>query len=201
MATVLQAMLSKDHSFGTGIVLALLVWTLGRLVDSITGGSVLEYEIVTGPAALVDGQPVTQLGLTMTNLSRDTIFKNIRVTIYGADDKTQFVVGSQGCVYVPPAPVGDPSRAPCYIDASGFSFGVETFVPATTVHASVKYSGPTGDGGRPIVRIRPDPDAKIRVVEASLATWLAKRELWCLLGLLLVAVALLVASVRAGVRP
>ena len=68
MKHVVANLLSKDHSVATGLLIALAVWTLTRLVDGVTGTGTIEYDTQYSTITQ-DGKPVSRVEVTLTNLS------------------------------------------------------------------------------------------------------------------------------------
>jgi len=188
---------AKDHSFATGLLLALLVWTLTRIVNGVASSGTIEYDIAYSPSVLADGRNGTLVSVTLTNLSRETSIRNLAVVISDPAGKIEFVPAEKRCAYPPPAWV---EGASCEAYPNGLSFFAPWLVPGNEVRMAIKYAESGEKADRPVVRIRPsDTDTKIRLVEPGFQTWVTRNETCILLWFALFTFIFLVLSIAAGI--
>src|SRR5258708_25150703 len=81
---------AKDHSFATGLLLALLVWTLTRIVNGIAESGTIEYDVAYSPSVLADGRSSSTITVTLANLSREASIRNLAVVISDPSGKVEF---------------------------------------------------------------------------------------------------------------
>ena len=192
-----RGFLSKDTSFATGIVLALLGWTLARLVDGITANSTIEYEITHQAATLADGRAGFSTHVVLTNLSADTAFTNLHAALSSPANDIVFSThqGDSQCAFESPGGIGDPV---CKAYSTGYDFQAPMFLAGKSMEFSVRYLIPAGSKSRPVLRIQPD-STTFRLVEPGFQTFVARNQTIILLGILLIACVLLFLSVAAGI--
>ena len=190
-------LMSKEHSVGTGLLLGLAVWTLTRLVDSVTQGGTIEYQSNYRTVSVGAGHTMSEIEVRLTNLSRDASVKNLEVIIYDPHDRIVFEATPPGrCAFGVPAWAKD---AKCNPNVNGMAFLAPMLIPGTTVAVAIRYAGPIVGDGRPIFRIKADADSKIRLTGPGWETWVAQHEGRLLVVTLVVTLVLLLISVGAGV--
>jgi hypothetical protein len=196
---LLAGLLGKEQSIATGLLLALTIWTVTRLVDGITGSGTIEYDTVYSPSTLASGEPAVKVEVTLANLSSDTAINNLQVLIADPDVKPIFSADPRDseCGYEPPAWSGG---AVCEAHPVGMSFTVPILVPGTSVRAGIKYKAGENPRERPIVRIKPDGTTKFQLVEPGLQTFVTRHQAALLVSLLTITLVLFAISVAAGVR-
>jgi hypothetical protein len=190
-------LLGERHSIATGLMIALVVWTLTRLVNEVTDSGTLEYDIDISDSVLADGSAGHKVEVTITNLSHDTVITNLQASISGSQDLT--FSGNRAdrrCAFEPPAWGENPI---CDGYTTGLTFAAPMLVPGTHAQFGIKYRIASESAAKPIVRIRPDGTSNVRLIKPGVETFLARHETKLLLALLLVAGVLFFVSVRAGV--
>ena len=190
-------MLSKEKSLATGVLLALILWTVTRLVDVVTGNLTIEYDVRYTPAVFADGRKGTKIEVTLTNLSNDTAVSELQVAIVGP---TEMVFtnarADASCAFQAPSWGDEPQCDPHH---DGIAFTAPMVVPGTEVVLSTLYTVPAGSGARPTVRIKPGTEKEFRLVKPGFRTRIARHETELLLGLLGLAIVVFVVSVAAGI--
>ena len=193
-----RGLLSKDHSFATGLLLALLVWTLSRLVDSVVGSATVEYAISTKTVKLASGQDGTRLSVELSNLSRDTALRDLEVVVHDPKGATEFSVNPRdtSCEHPEPAWAAD---GVCTAKKDGLFVVFPSLVAGNRVRASIAYSASAANVDRPTVRIRPttDGDVKLRLMKPGFDTWLVRHEVALLLFFFVAVAVLFVASIAS----
>jgi hypothetical protein len=194
----MAGLLSEKQSIATGLLIGLVLWTVTRLVDGITGSGTIEYDTVYTPTIRANGQPGTKIEVTLTNLSSDTTVTTLQVSINDPYLKTTFSTDrdDSNCAFEPPAWAAD---AICEPHNVGMTFEAPMLVPGTYVRVGIKYTQASDATHAPIVRIRPDTATKFQLVEPGLRTFLARHEAALLLSLLGFTLLLFCISVAAGV--
>jgi hypothetical protein len=194
----LAGVLSKDQSIATGIVLGLIVWTMTRLVDGVTGSGTIEYDTVVKAAMLADGRMGSAIVVTLSNLSRDTPLVNLQASVSDPSGKVSFSTdaGDRACAFEPPAWGENPTCDPY---STGFDFLAPMLVPGTRAQFGIKYTVPSGEQIVPVVRIKPDGTTKFRLIKPGIETFIVRHETGLLLGLLGVTLVLFLWSVSATV--
>jgi hypothetical protein len=189
---------SSDKSLATGIVLALIAWSVTRLVDGVTTTGTLEYDTTISPTKLAEGQPGSLILVKLSNLSGDTLLTNLEATLSDPSGKIRFSTNpkDRGCAFEPPAWGENPT---CDPHVTGFAFTAPMLVPGTYATFGIKYTVAAGADVKPVLRIKPDGSTKVRLVEAGLETYIARHQTGLLAGLLLVTLVLFLLSVAAGV--
>jgi hypothetical protein len=203
---LLAGLLSKDQSIATGIVLALIVWTLTRLVDGVTNAGTIEYNTEVKPATLADGRMGSVMVVTLSNLSRDTPLMNLQASISDPSGKVAFSTDARdrACAFEPPAWGENPTCDPY---STGFDFMAPMLVPGTQARFGIKYTIPSKERVEPVVRVKPDGKTTFRLIKPGIETFIVRHETGLLLtllgGTLLIFVWGVVASVpaRAPVQP
>lgn len=189
-------LLSKEQSIATGLLLSLLIWTLTRVVDGITKSPTIEYDVRYNSTVMADGSKASSVTVGLTNLSGDITIRNLAVTISDPRNKSKFLPTEARCAFPPPMWA---EEAECVAYASGLSVVAPLLMPDNTVTFTVKYLGSTKFGERPIVRIRPGAaDQKLRVVEPSFVTFIARHENVILMCIFVLTAIFLCASIVAG---
>lgn len=192
-------LLGERHSIATGLLIALILWTLTRLVNEITGSGTLEYDVQISDTELADGSAGQKVEVTITNLSHDTVITNLQASISGSQQLTfSSNRTDRNCAFAPPAWGENPV---CDGYATGLNFAAPMLVPGTHARFAIKYRRVAGSADKPIVRIKPDGASNVRLVEPGVETFLARHETKLLLALLFVAAILFFVSVRAGLAP
>jgi hypothetical protein len=194
---VLTGLLGKEHSIGTGLLIALLVWTLTRLVDGVTIGGTIEYDTTFSRATLANGQSGMAVSVVLTNLSHDTIVKNLRALVYDPGGTLVFDTDRRDCGFEPPAWAQD---ATCTPDPTGMNFVAPMLVPGTSAKVVIKYSDAKAPGTRPVVRIGPDDSSKARLVMPGVETFVARFESYLLFALSMLTMGLLFLSIARGTQ-
>lgn|SRR5262245_8061805 len=195
---LIAGLLSDKQTIATGLLIGLIVWTLTRLVDGILATGTIEYQTVYSPAKLDNGMDGTKIEVTLTNLSRDTSVNGLKVVINDPSGKTTFSNNPRdtNCAFEPPAWADD---AICEGHNDGMIFEMPMLVPGTFVRLAIKYMQ-SGAAHQPVVRIRPQPDSKLQLVEPGLQTFVARHEVALLLALLGTTLVLFGISVTANIR-
>jgi|SRR5262245_4930923 len=195
---LIAGLLSDKQSVATGLLIALVIWTLTRLVEGILSTGTIEYRTVYSPAQLAGGASGTKVEVTLTNLSRDTIVNGLKVVVNDPYGKTTFSDDPRdtSCAFEPPAWADD---ARCETHKDGMSFETPMVIPGTFVRLAVKYTQSDATH-QPIVRIRPEPDSKLQLVTPGLQTYAARHEVALLLALLGLSTVLFVISLTANIR-
>ena len=195
---MIAGLLSDKQTIATGLLIGLIVWTLTRLVDGILATGTIEYQTVYSPAKLDNGMDGTKIEVTLTNLSRDTSVNGLKVVINDPSGKTTFSNNPRdtNCAFEPPAWADD---AICEGHNDGMIFEMPMLVPGTFVRLAIKYMQ-SGAAHQPVVRIRPQPDSKLQLVEPGLQTFVARHEVALLLALLGTTLVLFGISVTANIR-
>lgn len=198
MRRVLAGLLAKDQSFGTGILLALLVWTLTRVVNEVVGPATIEYAVSYSPIQLDGGGEGAMVVADLTNLSQDSPVRGLAVSVNDLSGQTEFLPDEAQCTFPPPMWI---DGASCKAYSNGLSLIAPTLDPGISVRLAAKYRGAIEEGKRPLVRIKAsDGTAKLRMVTPGFQTWLARHEMWVLTGLLVLVGLALATSIAAGVR-
>jgi hypothetical protein len=194
---VIASLLSDKQSIATGLMIALIVWTVTRLVDGITNSGTIEYDTVYTDTTLANGQPAKRIEVTLTNLSSDTAVSKLRVAISDPYRKTIFSTerGDSSCAFEPPAWAND---AICDSHDIGMTFEAPMLVPGTSARIAMKYTQSNDATQRPIVRIRPEATGKFQLVEPGVRTFVARYEAAVLLSLLCFTFVLFIISLAAG---
>ncbi|HWH40548.1 MAG TPA: hypothetical protein VNU21_11965 [Usitatibacter sp.] len=186
---------AKDQSLATGLLLALLVWTLTRIANGIAGAATIEYDIEYTPTVLRDGREGVIVSATLVNLSREASIRNLAVVI--SDPSVEFIPNERQCAYPAPTWV---EGATCDAYPNGLSFVAPWLVPGNEVRMAIKYVGNYQATKRPAVRIRPsDTDTKIRLVKPGFETWITRNETYILLVLAALTLLFLGLSIVAGI--
>lgn len=195
----MTGLLYEKQSVATGLLIGLILWTLTRLVDGITGSGTIEYHTAHTPTTLANGQPAKNFAVTLTNLSRDTTVTNLQATIYDPYLKTTFSTdgNDSSCAFEPPAWA---QGATCEPHNVGMTFQTPMLVPGTFVRVGIKYTQAADAAHPPIVRIRPDGTTAFQLVKPGFRTFVARHETLLLLSLLGIALLLFCISIAAGVR-
>src|SRR5262245_18703686 len=193
---MLAGFLAEKQSVGTGVILALIAWTLTRLVDGITGSGTIEYDVSFAPATLASGEPGDRIEVELSNLSKDISVTKLRAVISDPRGATTFgkASGDYECAYEPPAWASDGT---CQPDERGMTFEAPMLVPGTHARVAVKYTQVGGTTHRPIVRIRPGDGSNFQLVGPGLRTFIVRHEVTILMVLLASSVVLLFMSVSA----
>ncbi len=195
---ILSGLFSEKKSIATALMIGLLLWTLTRLADDVTGSGTIEYETVYKPATLKSGQPGKQMEVTLTNLSKDTAINGLQATIHDPRGQTTFSADpdDSNCVYQAPAWAEDGNCAPNPIS---MEFETPLLVPGTYVSVAIKYTQKPGATHEPIIRIRPKDTTKFQLLEPGLRTFVARHEQALLVGLLVIVAGLFLLSLGAGI--
>jgi hypothetical protein len=195
---LIAGLLSDKQSVATGLMIALMVWTLTRLVDGILSTGTIEYRTVYSSATLANGTAGNKIEVTLTNLSRDTTVNGLKVVVHDPYGKTTFSGDPRdvNCAFEPPAWADD---AKCEGSTDGMSFETPMVVPGTFVRLAIKYTQ-SGATHQPVVRIRPQPDSKLQLVTPGLQTYVARHEVALLLALLGTTAVLFGISISANTR-
>jgi hypothetical protein len=195
---VRAGLVSDKQSIATGLLIALILWTVTRLADGITGSGTIEYETVVTPATLATGGSANEIAVTLTNLSADTSITRLRVSISDPQFKTTFSsdLRDRSCAFEPPAWA---AGAICDPHNVGMTFEAPMLVPGTSVRLSIKYTQSPDSAHRPVVRIRPESASSFQLVEPGLRTFIARHEEVLLLLILGGALLIFVVSVATGV--
>ncbi len=192
-----RGFLSKDTSFATGIVFALMGWTLTRLVDGVTANNTIEYQITEEPATLADGSAGFNTHVVLTNLSADTAFTNLQAALTSPRNDIVFstIKGDSTCAFESPGGLGFPV---CHVYSTGYVFMAPMFLAGRKMEFSVKYHRPQGSESQPQLHLQPD-STNFRLVAPGFQTFVTRNQTTILLGILIAAGALLVVSVGAGI--
>jgi len=191
----LRGLFSKDHSFATGLLLALVIWTLTRIVDGVSHSTTVEYDISVAPDQLKDGRVAETMSITLSNLSTEAAVRDLQVAISPAGGTT-FVDGEATCAFQSPAWGAD---AVCDARKDGANFRLPMLVPGTKARLTVRYLPGSEPGEKAAVMIRPsDSDAKMRLVKPGFETFVTQHQIAILLTLLALGAALLFGSIAAG---
>jgi hypothetical protein len=195
---LIAGLLSEKQTIATGLLIGLIAWTVTRLVDGILGTGTIEYQTVYSPAKLDNGMDGTKIEVTLTNLSRDTSVSGLKVVINDPTGKTTFSNNprDKNCAFEPPAWADD---ATCEAYKDGMTFETPMLVPGTFVRLAIKYMQ-SGALHQPVVRIRPQPDSKLQLVQPGVQTFVARHEVMLLLALLGATLVLFGISVTANIR-
>jgi hypothetical protein len=195
---IVSGLFSEKKSIATALMIGLLIWTLTRLADGVTGSGTIEYKTVYSPATLKDGTKGQQIEVTLTNLSKDTAINGLQATIHDPKGQTTFSDEPQDsfCIYQAPAWADDGNCAPNPIS---MEFETPLLVPGTYVSVAIKYTQKPGATHEPIVRIRPKGTTKFQLIEPGLQTFVARHEQTLLVGLLVIVAGLFVLSLGAGI--
>jgi hypothetical protein len=193
-------LLRKEQSISTGLFIGLLIWTVTRLVDGITGSGTIEYHTAYSETTLASGRPATKIDVTLTNLSTDTAVSNLQASISDPDPRTVFSVAPNDsrCAYEPPAWV-DTDKAVCAAHTAGMAFTAPMLVPGTSVRFGIKFTQASDAVDWPIVRIKPDGAAKFQLIEPGLQTFVTRHEPALLVALLAIALLLITISAASSV--
>ncbi len=196
---LLAGLLGKDQSVATGLLIGIIIWTLTRLGDAVTGSGSIEYAMKYSSATLANGTAGNKMEIRLTNLSRDTAVANLQASIYDPYGKTTFSVdrADSSCAFEPPAWA---DNAVCEAHNIGMVFNAPLLVPGTYVRISIRYTQTADAIHRPIVRINPRGDTKVQLIKPGIQTFVARFEAPLLVGLLGVTLVLFAVSVAAGVR-
>jgi hypothetical protein len=196
IARVVAGLLSREHSVATGLLIALTVWTLTRLVDGITGSSTVEYDVRYTTTALADGERVSRVEVTLTNLADDETLTGLTAAVSDPRLKAVFIQPPE-CRFAPPSWV---ERAECRVTGpkEGFLFTAPTLVSGSRAWFAVNYRGSVEEPGRPVVRIK--AGEKLRLVTPGIVTFIVRNESALLLSLLGLTLILLVLSVGVGIQ-
>ena len=197
MHRFIVGMLSKEKSLATGILLALIVWTLTRLVDVVTGSLTIEYAVRYAPAILATGHAGEEIKVTLTDLSNDAAVSNVQVVIAGPPDM-QFTdqQSDATCEFQAPSWGDSPT---CDPHKDGIAFTAPMLIPGKSVVIGTRYTLAPNSSSKPIVRIKPGDETKFRLVEPGVRTIIARHETALLLTLLGVSIVVFLISVAAGI--
>lgn len=190
-----RGLFSKDHSFATGLLLALLIWSLTRIVDGVSHSSTIEYDISVAPDHLKDGRVAEAMSITLSNLSTEAAVRDLQVSI-SPRGGAEFVENEESCVFESPAWGAD---AVCKERNDGANFRLPMLVPGTKAKLTVRYAPGTASGEKAAVMIRPsDTDAKMRLVQPGFETFVTRHQIAILITLLALSGVLLFGSIAAG---
>jgi hypothetical protein len=194
----LRAALASDkQSVATGLVIGLIIWSLTRLVDTVTGSPTIEYDTQISPTVLADGSAGYKVDVTLTNLSHDTVIRNLRASVYGSKHlRFSSNPDDRKCAYGLPVWIQEPT---CEAFSIGMNFSAQMLLPNTYVKFGVKYTRDAGSADEPLVRIGPEGESNLRLVERGLETLIVRHETGLLLGMIGLALAMLAASLVASV--
>jgi hypothetical protein len=189
---------SEKKSIATALLIGLLLWTLTRLADDVTGSGTIEYKTVYSPATLNNGTKGKQIEVILTNLSKDTAINGLQATIHDPKGMTTFSDKPEDsfCVYEAPAWAEDGNCAPNPIS---MEFETPLLVPGTYVSVAIKYTQKPGATHEPIIRIRPKDTTKFQLIEPGLRTFVARHEQALLVGLLVIVAGLFLLSLSIGI--
>jgi hypothetical protein len=189
---------SEKKSIATALLIGLLLWTLTRLADDVTGSGTIEYKTVYSPATLNNGTNGKQIEVILTNLSKDTAINGLQATIHDPKGMTTFSDKPEDsfCVYEAPAWAEDGNCAPNPIS---MEFETPLLVPGTYVSVAIKYTQKPGATHEPIIRIRPKDTTKFQLIEPGLRTFVARHEQALLVGLLVIVAGLFFLSLSIGI--
>lgn len=194
---LMRGFLSKDSSIAAGILLALVVWTLTRIVNDITDHATIEYDVTYAAISLPDGRAGGEMSVVLSNLSHDLALQNLAAAITDPAGKAEFIATSARCAFPMPTWAND---AVCAAHQDGLSFEAPWLIPGNRLSFSIRYAGSVEPRDRPIVRIRPSSgDSRLRLVTPGLQTWIVRNELPLLSGLLAVSVLLYCVSLAVGI--
>ena len=196
-ARVLAGLLGKEHSVVTGLLIALTVWTLTRLVDDVTGRSPIEFDARYMETELKGGEVVSRVEVTLVNLSADETLTDVQAAISDPRLTAQFIKPAD-CRFAPPSWV-DQGRCDLS-EREGFFFTAPTLVAGSRAWFAVNYRGSREEQSRPVLRIKAGSTDKLRLLPSGIETFLVRNETALLLSLLGIALVLLVLSVGAGIR-
>jgi hypothetical protein len=189
--------LSKDASIAAGVLLALIIWSLNRLVDGVTGTAAIEYsQSVSTDKTVADGSR-QMFELAIANLSRDTAVQNLTVTVAAPNNNPEFVEGTARCIFPAPQWVDD---SQCDGHNTGVVFQAPWVLPGNQVVIRVDYTGTNSDS-KPVTRIKADglQSAKLRMLTPGLETWLIRHQTALLVATLCFATGFYVLTVGAGI--
>lgn len=197
LARLAAGLLSREHSVATGLLIALTVWTLTRLVDDVTGSSTVEYDAQYMPATLPSGEAVSKVEVTLTNLSSDETITDLSAALSDPRLKAVFIEPAQ-CRFAPPSWV---DQATCDLSPrEGLLFTAPALVSGSRAWFAVYYRGSIEEKARPVLRIKTGGASKLRLMTPGVVTFIVRHESGILLSLLGVTVILLVLSVGAGIE-
>lgn len=193
-----SGLFSEKKSIATALLIGLLLWTLTRLADDVTGSGTIEYKTVYSPATLNNGTKGKQIEVILTNLSKDTAINGLQATIHDPKGMTTFSDKPEDsfCVYEAPAWAEDGNCAPNPIS---MEFETPLLVPGTYVSVAIKYTQKPGATHEPIIRIRPKDTTKFQLIEPGLRTFVARHEQALLVGLLVIVAGLFFLSLSIGI--
>jgi hypothetical protein len=195
---ITAGLFSEKKSIATALLIGLLLWTLTRLADDVTGSGTIEYKTVYSPATLNNGTKGKQIEVILTNLSKDTAINGLQATIHDPKGMTTFSDKPEDsfCVYEAPAWAEDGNCAPNPIS---MEFETPLLVPGTYVSVAIKYTQKPGATHEPIIRIRPKDTTKFQLIEPGLRTFVARHEQALLVGLLVIVAGLFFLSLSIGI--
>ena len=167
-------------------------WAATHVVDRLTSSPILEYAIVKARSKPAFGPPqLKQLGIVLTNLTRDTTFKNLGIVLV-APEGTE-IVGEWTEMH--PSPPAFEGNEPWRQQRRRFQYTIPSVHPGSEFFIKVGYVGEAA----PVLRF--ESSQPLFATRRNLETWFVRHEtgfLAMLCGFWLLALLIVLGGGRAG---
>lgn len=180
-------MMNDKAPYVVSLILGVLGWLVGHMVDRIVAAPTLEYHVEE-----TDSDGRRSMAVELTNITRDKSFDSLRARIVIPDAKQ----------YEPPTLV---SAEPAFEGTTAPETKADTtnfILPRMMPGAEINFGIAAASAGEPRLSIWSDAKEPIRLQERGLETFFAKHEIEILAGLFLIWLAALgIWAKRAAVQP